>query len=447
MEKIINLSKQGFTVLSLLLFSGGPITIIMTGGDSPKDGREAPSSFLLMQIIFLVIYTITLFLLIKRWKQVLNLLIKEKFIVLLIGLALVSIFWSDAPTFTLRRSVALAGTTLFGIYLATYYSLKQQLQLLSCTFGIAILLSFIYALMFPEYGVMGGTTLAGTWRGIYSHKNTLGSVMVLSASVFMLLAVEVKKRFLLWCGFSFSLVLLILSTSKSALASIIIILAALVLYWVLQKRYATAISCAIAVTIVSVCFLLQVSANIYLPVVVNSAISDLQNSDQNKMSFPSENLRTVTGENLTTFTGRTKLWPRVLDQIKERPLLGYGYNGFWTVTEEATQIRKSVGEFAKHSHNGFLDIWIDLGLVGMILFLTGFIMTLFRTLVWLRLKKTSIDLWPLLYLGILVLINLVGSNLLEQNKIFWVLYVAVVFSTLVRPQLHLRQKAYNESLL
>ncbi|MGF1479260.1 MAG: O-antigen ligase family protein [Cyanophyceae cyanobacterium] len=449
MKKLLKFSEQGFTVISLLLFSGGPLSVLLKGGDSPGDGREAPSSFLSIQIVFLLLYVVTAVLLSKRWKQILNLLVKEKYVALLVGLAVVSVLWSSSPSFTLRRSIALAGTTFFGLYFATRYRLRKQLHLLGWTFGIAIVLSFLFALFLPEYGIMGGSFHAGTWRGIYSHKNGLGRVMVLSASVFLLLATDAKNRFLLWCGLSLSLVLLVLSTSKGALASGIVVLATLALHWILRRRYAAAITSAIAAAMVSACLVIQVSANVYIPLIINSAVADLQNASSitSPLSAPPDTgasevkpasgeeiaplqkrPRRVTAENLTTLTGRTKLWPRVLDITKERPWLGYGYNGFWKVTEESRELQANVGEFAKNSHNGLLELWLDLGLVGVAIFICSFVSFLGRWVKNARAMQSPIALWPLTYSLSLVLINLTASDLLERNNIFWLLYVGVVFS-------------------
>src|ERR1700726_2268409 len=49
---------------------------------------------------------------------------------LLGGLALVSVAWSDAPALTFRRGIALVGTCLIALYIAARYRLREQLRLL-----------------------------------------------------------------------------------------------------------------------------------------------------------------------------------------------------------------------------------------------------------------------------------------------------------------------------
>ncbi len=65
----------------------------------------------------------------------------------------------------------------------------------------------------------------------------------------------------------------------------------------------------------------------------------------------------------------------MLQEITKRPILGYGFHAFWGrgLSGEATNIALSTGWVLAHSHNGFLDIWLDLGAVGLGLVLLTFL--------------------------------------------------------------------------
>ncbi len=165
----ISLIEKTFTIISLFLYSGPVLRLIFSGGASPGDGQETPYNYPLIQVIFVILYFLTACLLITNWKRIVLLLIEEKFILLLIGLAFISIFWSFFPLMTAKRTIGLAGTTLFGIYFATRYAFKQKLELLGITLGLIIFLSMTFIMLFPEYGVMAGSH-DGIWRGIYTHK-------------------------------------------------------------------------------------------------------------------------------------------------------------------------------------------------------------------------------------------------------------------------------------
>ncbi len=62
-----------------------------------------------------------------------------------------------------------------------------------------------------------------------------------------------------------------------------------------------------------------------------------------------------------TLTGRTEIWQSLVPYAKKNVLLGYGYGGFWT-----TSLRNLI---ASHAHNGYLDTILELGLIGLILFI------------------------------------------------------------------------------
>ncbi|HWK48160.1 MAG TPA: O-antigen ligase family protein [Stellaceae bacterium] len=73
-----------------------------------------------------------------------------------------------------------------------------------------------------------------------------------------------------------------------------------------------------------------------------------------------------------TFTDRTDVWAFTLSEIWKRPYLGVGFNSFWDI-ETALQPSLYKGlwfasgtEFTNESHNGFLDLCVTTGLVGLV---------------------------------------------------------------------------------
>jgi O-antigen ligase len=157
-----------------------------------------------------------------------------------------------------------------------------------------------------------------------------------------------------------------------------------------------------------------------------------------------------------TFTGRTYIWNPVLDKIWERPLLGYGYGAFWEGWEgesayvllvmTMTQWLSNAGSLPDHSHNGFLDLWLDLGLLGLSVFAVGVFLALLRATQLLRSTKAVEDTWPLMFLTF-VLLNAVTYPVgLEENSIWWVLYVATVLSVAVRIDQAKKNRWYGHTI-
>jgi exopolysaccharide production protein ExoQ len=68
-----------------------------------------------------------------------------------------------------------------------------------------------------------------------------------------------------------------------------------------------------------------------------------------------------------TLTGRVPLWGVVLDAAANRPVLGYGYGAFWLDwNTQVNAILKAVNWHLGGSHNGYLDMVLELGVVGLI---------------------------------------------------------------------------------
>lgn len=395
----LGILEKGFVVSALLILTGVVLPFGGSSGSSENNLEGNPVT----QAILYAIYGLTFALVFVRWKHVVHVATKDRLLLMLVGLALASALWSDVPLLTLRRGIALVLTTLFGVYLAMRYSIREQLRLLAWALGIAVLLSILFALVLPAYGTMSGKFF-GAWRGIYEQKNALGRYMVISAVIFLINArSSYKYRWVFWTGFGLSVGLVLMSTSATALVSLLVVLALWPLYGGLRWPFTWAVPFLITVVIVggSVVMLLL------------------------------ENLETVTGAlgKTTTLSGRTDLWPAVLEKVWQRPWLGYGYTGFWLGLEgESVDVWRVLSWQPSHAHNGWLQLLTDLGLLGTSLFAIGILICFSRALTWLRLVKTAEGLWPLLYLTILMLLNLSMTVILDRNNIFWVLYVATSLS-------------------
>ncbi len=403
MKKLLLFAEKAFTVLSLIHYSGGPLVVILSGGASEGDDSEGSADFALIQLIFLVIYLITFCLLVLRWKKVIKVITKDKLIWLLVGLAVFSFFWSDAPDLTRSRTIALVGTILFSLYLASRYTLKEQLQLLGWTFGIAIVASFLFAVGLPKYGRMSGVHFS-TWRGIYNHKNVLGKVMAPSTIVFLLLALKAqKRRWLFWGGLGLSVWLIIASKSSSPMINVFILIVELFLFRILRWQYGLMIPTLMGISTISTIIYSLVAAN-------------------------AEAIAALFGKDLT-LTGRTNFWPFILDKIWKSPWVGYGFGAFWRGLDgPSADIWYASGWKPPNSHNGYLDLLLELGLIGLSIYLIEFVTSFQKGLAYIRSVKTSDGFWPAMFLTYIVLANLTESTLLIQNNFFFVIQVAIFFS-------------------
>jgi O-antigen ligase len=77
-----------------------------------------------------------------------------------------------------------------------------------------------------------------------------------------------------------------------------------------------------------------------------------------------------------TLTGRTDLW-EILLSMHTNPLAGTGYESFWLGPRLHLVWRKFA--VVNESHNGYLEVYLNLGLIGLFL-LGGFLITSYRTI-------------------------------------------------------------------
>jgi exopolysaccharide production protein ExoQ len=400
--------EECFIVGSLLLFTGGPIELLVSGGASDESFQEASSP--IEQLVFLLIQGIALVGLWLRRKQLGVKQVRNRLalISLLVLLAIVtaSILWSQFPYVTARRSLALIGTTVFGLYLTSSFDSNQQASFLSKAFGCAMILSLIFAILLPQYGLMGAIH-TGAWRGIYIHKNGLGSVMTISAIFFLVQVLgKDKKRLLYGLGLLGSLLLLLLSGSKSALLIFLGLVIILCLYTSLKLNY-----------------------ELMLPVVLGLV---LIMSGLGSLLF--DNIETILNSigKDPTLTGRTDMWPYIFDSIAKRPWLGYGYSSFWEgLDSEAAPIWYAIGWQPTHPHNGLLQLLLMIGIFGTASFLFTLTIGYTSSLLLIRETRKIVHCWPALFLTYTILTNISETRVLEYNRISWVLFVT---SVLYNPQ-------------
>jgi O-antigen ligase len=399
MRKLLLFAEELFTIASLMIYSGTPLDPLMTNGFTIKEGDR-----LIARLLFTLTYIVSLSLIGLRWKKVAYVFNKDKLIWVLLGVCAISSFWSLNSDITIRRVVGLAGTMLFGLYFASRYTLKEQLKLCAYMLGISGLMCILFVVLIPQYG-MGSAGDPTAWRGIYPQKNLLGKRFVLSGAIFFFLAMTNREnRWVLWLGYVTSGLLVLLSKSTTSLANFIIITVAFLIYYrILHLKYKVMIPAVTFISTLGIAF---------YTFVISEADTILGSVGKD-----------------TTLTGRAELWPAVLQMVAKRPWLGYGYGAFWENNSESSIVIQTVQWNTPNAHNGFLDLWLGLGLVGVLIFIIGFVINLLRAIYLIRWNQRSENLWLLVFLTYTILSNLTETTLLEQNSLEWILYVSATLSS------------------
>ena len=351
-------------------------------------------------------------------RGMLELLSRQKLMLLFLTYALLSIMWSPAPSLSLKRWILFAGM-LFAMCSAmrAATAAAQAVRIMRGLFAFALLLSVLLYLWRPDVVTAPGGSFfvkAGTWQGIFWHKNSLASAALLAVALWLPClwsqASRLERHLAPWV-LLLVMFLAIKSGGKAALIGIIATIGfCLALKFPLQGKIKLLLAYMGMATI----------ALWFLNFPQLPFASDLQATFQ------------ISGN----LTGRVPLWQTLLEIFGQHPFLGVGYNAFWT----ASNLDHLSLIFAAHpwkpmqGHNGYIDILNQLGLVGGLLFF----LVVMQSVWWaarstFHAQDTSLTLCLLLFA--LLFINLVESYFCNSHSIVWVTFLLTHVALAKPPQL------------
>jgi exopolysaccharide production protein ExoQ len=399
-------------VIFALFYATSPQTLLL-GSDS----SSLTQGNLVTQAIWSIIYFFILILIYLRLNSFISILYKEKLIILLVAIAIISFMWSEFPGITLRKSIALFFTTIIGVYIGFRYNTKDQIKLIAVTLSIAAILSTIVIILYPALGIQN--TRLHEWRGIYHQKGPFGRFMALGAMTLLILIISSKRQIVVKT-FLFAIMsyLMVKAMSVTAIVSFGIVTGSILIlrnYW---KRWRLTLILSYTILILTALFII-----VFIAIYEADYLTGLVGKD-------------------TTLSGRISLWSDVIGLAKERALVGYGYNGFWLGWNGPSARIWSTNLWEpNHAHNGFLDVYLDLGLIGLLFLILHLILTIIGSFWYIRVGiKKYLYLWPLLYLQFILINSLTQSVFLTQNSILWIIYIAISSRIIIEFKKHKRSK-------
>jgi exopolysaccharide production protein ExoQ len=334
-------------------------------------------------------------------------------LIVFVCFASLSIFWTIYPIATIYQLAVLIFATMIAGYVGVRYNISQFINILAwigCIFTIA---SFLIILIEPGTGMMMFRPYNGAWRGIFWHRNHLGSLMALFNAVLLFKIVEkIKNRhfgqlfiFILFYGFT----LLLVKMSASATGLIIVFILNLAFFsglawinWGARLRPIHYYMLAGVSLVTSVALILNLD---YI------------------LGFVNRN---------SSLTGRVPLWSYLIRLvISQRPLIGYGFGAIWNIST----FRNGMADLLHWSYavqigdNGFVDILLHLGIVGLLLFVALIIVGVIRALKYFINTRSLIGMFPLLIMGYVVVANITFSLFIETESFVWMIVVVLLFFT------------------
>ena len=393
----------------MLLIASKPLGIwFQSSGATMEEGSPLDRAFLI------ALLCLGLIILVKRRFNWSNAIKENIWLMLLIGCMLVSCLWSDFPFISFKRWSKELIAVVMAFVVATEPDPRKALEsLFRRLIYITIPLSYILIHYFAEYGrayVHHEGVLM--WTGVTIHKNCLGQLCIIAAFFLIWTIIRRKQgRDIPAVRYQTILDVLILflafwllggpqhsfTYSATSIVSFAVGLSALiVLFW--GKKWGTMPGQKVLVVLIAFIIIYGTVT----PMLGKLSIIDLSS--------------TLGREE--TLTGRTVVWRQLIPAAMSRPILGYGFGGYWTTsTREEFDI--------SGAHNGYLDIILELGFVGLLLYAIFLLSSIRKAQ---RMMTQDFDcgaLW-ICYLLMIVLHNITESSL---NTFTFLLPAVILFLT------------------
>jgi O-antigen ligase len=346
--------ESAYIFMALLLVTQSLEPLLLIGSTTSDDALSDSNPASLLSA--LAVYAVAFVILARRPGQALDTIKSNPLLVAVFALPVLSIAWSVDPGTTFRRAAALVMTGVFCIYIAQRLSPEEFLRRLLLALFVGGALSILYTIADPQQAIEHSMINTGSWKGVYGHKAILGRIAAIAVTV----SVYVRPRYrwewpIRWATIAIFLFLSIESQSRASWLMMMGGFAFMFLIAILRnKRLSSGIKLTIVITLG-----LSVLAAVVL--LFNFILTELGRDD--------------------TFSGRTTLWTGAIAVAKaSHPILGAGYRAFWT-DAGAGGVREYVLDWARlpaHGHNGYLDVWLDLGVPGVLLFAVFVFVTITR---------------------------------------------------------------------
>lgn len=373
-------------------------SVLESGPVAVADARTA-GAHLTSQLSILFALLTTVAIVVSRASLVVRACRDNWIFAALVIVALASTAWSENPLLTIQASVMIMLNTLFAFYLSRRFDVGRQMQLVLLLGWIAAALSVVLALGFPSVGIDQRQGV-GAWQGVSVHKNSCAILMAYVLSPMLFSKPKTFASNALRIAYIVLCLLVAIETQSRTGWLVIAFLLCFVFLWKLVSSFARRDRPFLVFVIMSAAAGVLLVISLYLSILLFSIGKD------------------------PTLTGRTDLWRLVFLVAMKRPFLGYGYNAFWTGLQgESGNIALALGWNPTHAQNGFLDVWLQLGGVGLTLIL----LTLFRAFkdafVCIRSKCPDSAGWYLSIVVITLICNLDERSFVSPNFIEWVMYI------------------------
>ena|SRR5581483_45904 len=297
----------------------------------------------------------------RRHVQLSEIIRNNQWLTIFFVYCFLAIFWSDFPFVAFKRWIKVLGHPIMALIVLTEPNPMQALiSLMKRCAYVIVPVSILFLKYYPEYGrafdVWSGAAIN---TGISLNKNALGADCLILGFFFFWYFLQVRasergreRRHELFLAGGFLLMTWWLLSRAHSSTSLVSLLIAILIVLVLGLRFVDKrfIGTYLIITAISL-ILAEWAFGIYA------------------------NAIQLLGKD-ATLTDRTLLWADLL-KVEINPILGAGFESFW-LGERFREFAASRWWAPNQAHNGYLETYLNLGLVGLVLLIVLLIATFWK---------------------------------------------------------------------
>lgn len=370
------------------------------------------------RLIYSGLILIGIFILIARrikWRVIIN---NNRWIFAFIAYAFISVVWSRFPEIAIKRCIRMAGSTIMVLIVLTEtYPQAAVNALLRRCFIVHLPLDLLSTKFFRAIGVAWSKDgKYQMWTGLTTHKNMLGQVCMTSGMYFIWDIINrknVKRTLVDIVYLIFGFILMNGPGLSRSTTSIIVLIVGIIVFFGLKyapsdPRYINRFFIKSGIVISLFILFIQIGAFII----------------EQGGGIESVALE-VTGKD-ETLAGRTDLWSDILTDASKNPILGVGYGSYWIDDKANNLWEKHIWRPAQ-GHNGYIDIYVQLGIVGIAL-LAGVFISTFRNIKEMLLNDFEYGRFRMALFIMIVTHNLTESSLFRSNHNLHFIFLLVAMN-------------------
>ena len=362
---------------------------------SPADAAVSPDAYLegspVDRMVFLLLIIAAVEILVRRSVRLSRVIANNPWLILFLVYCGISTLWSDYSFVAFKRWIKEIGNVLMVLVVLTE---KDPVAAVIAMFRriayVAVPLSIVLIKYFGDLGRQFSHSGEMMFVGATTHKNSLGILCAIIIIVFLWYLLHERRRpATRWEVYDRRIHLLLIAMmawlmfkADSATSTMCGIIGLAVIYGmempVMQRNYRHI--GAVVLTLLVIGFLLEYSFDLW-QVILTSLGRD------------------------ATLTGRTILWEQLLE-MGTNPLVGTGYDSFW-LGDRVEMFWEMYFWKPNQAHNGFLETYINLGWIGVLL-LTGIVLTTYR-----KIAARMVNQSPFLVLRLSLYVVAMLSNMTE----------------------------------